>query len=158
MPSAASWGEFEAAAPDMAAWGRKLLYRDGVGDALFTTVSGTAPPRTHPVNLGIVDGRLLVFVQDKSAKMGDLAADGRYAVHSHQDPAEPHEFLLRGRAVLVTDAAIRRTAIADWPFTPGDTYGLYELAIEHALFGERASPKAWPPHYTSWRPPARASL
>ena len=28
----ASWGEFEAAEPAMAEWGRKLLYRDGVGD------------------------------------------------------------------------------------------------------------------------------
>jgi len=148
----ASWGEFEAADPARAAWGRKLLYRDGVGDALFTTVAGDAPPRTHPVNLGIVDGRLLVFVQDHSAKMRDLVADGRYALHAHQDPTAPHEFLLRGRAVPVTDAGVRGAAIAVWPFTPGDGYGLFELRIEHALFGERASSDDWPPRYVSWRP------
>ncbi len=148
----ASWGEFEAAEPAMAAWGRKLLYRDGVGDALFTTVAGDAPPRTHPVNIGIVDGRLLVFVQDHSAKMRDLVVDGRYDLHAHQDPAAPHEFLLRGRAVAVTDAGVRSGAIAVWPFSPGDGYGLFELRIEHALFGERATAGDWPPRYVSWRP------
>lgn len=158
MPGVASWRQFEESAPDLADWGRRLLFRGGVGDALFTTVAGQAPPRTHPVNIGIVGGQLLVFVQDHSAKARDLTADGRYALHAHQDPATPHEFLLRGRTVPITDPATRSRAAADWPFTPGDAYGLFELGIEHALFGERGDPGEWPPRYTSWRPPASAGL
>ncbi|MGH2407791.1 MAG: pyridoxamine 5'-phosphate oxidase family protein [Candidatus Limnocylindrales bacterium] len=134
----------------MAQRGRELLFRSGSGEGLFTTIAGAGLPRTHPVNVGIVDGRLLVFVQGGSAKARDLVADGRYALHAHQDPAVPHEFLLRGRATLVTDKARRARAAASWPFTPGDDYPLFELRIEHALFGERGDADAWPPIYTSW--------
>jgi hypothetical protein len=149
----ASWSELEASNPSMAAAGRAVLFRTGAGEALFTTVRGDQPPRTHPVNVGIVDGRLLTFVQDRSAKARDLVEDGRYALHAHMDFAAPHEFLVRGRATLVTDAELRQRAIAEWPFSPGEAYLLLELGITHALFGERGDPDAWPPIYTSWRPP-----
>jgi hypothetical protein len=148
----ASWSEFKAAMPDMAAAGEETLFRSGSGDGLLTTVGGDDLPRTHPVNVGIVDGRLMVFVQARSAKTRDLMTDGRYALHAHIDPERPHEFLLRGRATTVTDAATRAAAVASWPFTPDISYPLLELDIEHALFGDRADPDAWPPVYTSWRP------
>ena len=153
----ASWETLQASAPEMAQRGRALLFRSGVGDALFTTVAGAGLPRTHPVNIGIVEGRLLVFVQGGSAKTRDLLADGRYALHAHQDPAVPHEFLLRGRAVPVTDGGLRTRAMAVWPFTAGDDYPLFELDIEHALFGERGDADAWPPRYTSWHAPEPAA-
>jgi Pyridoxamine 5'-phosphate oxidase len=148
----ASWAEFEAAEPQLAALGRKLLDRNGAGEGLLTTVRGEQLPRTHPVNVGIVDGRLLTFVQAGSAKARDFEADGRYALHAHQDPAVPHEFLLRGRGSIVADPATRARAAASWPFTPDDSYPLVELSIEHALIGERPDADAWPPRYTSWRP------
>ena len=147
----ARWSEFQAAAPEMAAAGEETLFRSGSGDGLLTTISGNAPPRTHPVNVGIVDGRLMTFVQGASAKARDLLTDGRYALHAHVDPSRPQEFLLRGRGTVVTDPATRERAVASWPFTPGDSYPLVELDIEHALFGDRADPDAWPPAYTSWR-------
>jgi hypothetical protein len=146
----ASWEALATSAPEMAQRGRALLFRTGVGEGLFTTVAGAGLPRTHPVNVGIIEGRLLVFVQGGSAKARDLTADGRYALHAHQDPAVPHEFLLRGRAGLVADAGLRGRAASSWPFTAGDDYPLFELDIEHALFGERGDPDAWPPRYTSW--------
>ncbi|HEY7591096.1 MAG TPA: pyridoxamine 5'-phosphate oxidase family protein [Candidatus Limnocylindrales bacterium] len=138
----------------MAQRGRELLHRGGAGEGLLTTVAGEELPRTHPVNVGIVDGALLVFVQARSSKARDLAADGRYALHAYVDPAAPHEFLLRGRAVRVTDPGVRARAVQAWPFTADDSYPLYELDIEHALVGERASADDWPPRYTSWRPTA----
>lgn len=147
----ASWSEFAALGRKQAAHGHRLLFRAGAGEGLLTTVAGEGLPRTHPVNVGIVEGRLLVFVQGGSAKHRDLATDGRYALHAHQDPAQPHEFLLRGRASLVTDAGLRARAIASWAFAADDDYPLYELDIEHALAGERADPDAWPPRYISWR-------
>ena len=151
----ASWSEFKAAMPDMAAAGEEVLFRSGSGDGLLTTVAGDDLPRTHPVNVGIVEGRLMTFVQSRSAKARDLMTDGRYALHAHIDPDRPHEFLLRGRGVVVTDAGVRAAASGSWPFNPDGSYPLVELVIEHALFGDRADPDAWPPVYTSWRPTRR---
>ena len=148
----ASWSEFQAAVPEMAAVGEEVLFRSGSGDGLLTTVAGDDLPRTHPVNVGIVDGRLMTFVQGASAKARDLTTDGRYALHAHLDPNRPHEFLLRGRGTVITDASVRAQAAGSWPFTPDDSYPLVELDIEHALFGDRAEADAWPPVYTSWRP------
>jgi hypothetical protein len=150
----ASWQEFAAADPVMADQGRAALYRRGDGEGFLVTVAGEAPPRTHPVNAGVVDGHLYTFVQDFSAKARDLAADGRYALHAHQDVVVPHEFMVRGHATLVDDPAIRQAVAKDWFFTVSDDYPLYELLIEHALFGERGSANEWPPRYRSWRPAA----
>lgn len=148
----ASWTEFEAQAPDMARSGWAVLSRSGAGEGMFATVPVDGPPRMHPVNVGIVEGRLLIFVQGHSAKTRDLVEDGRYALHAMQDPAEPHEFLVRGRARAVTDPGLRARAIEVWPFKPADSYPLFELDIEHALFGFRPTADDWPPRYTSWKP------
>jgi hypothetical protein len=147
-----SWHAFAAASPEVAARGRSLLERSGIGEGLLATVRGDGPPRIHPVHIRIVDGRLLTFVIVGSAKAGDLAADGRYALHAHQDPAVPHEFLVRGRATAVTDPPTRAAAAAEWSFDVDDGYELYELSVDHAVFGERASADDWPPVYTSWKP------
>ena len=147
-----TWETFAAASPEVAARGRALLERSGIGEGLLATVRGDGPPRIHPVHVRIVDWRLLTFVIAGSAKAGDLAADGRYALHAHQDPAVPHEFLARGRAVAVADPARRAAAAAEWSFTVDDGYDLYELSIDHAVFGHRPSSDDWPPVYTGWRP------
>jgi hypothetical protein len=122
------------------------------GEGLLATVRDDAPPRIHPVHVRIVDGRLLTFVIVGSAKARDLARDGRYALHAHQDPAAPHEFQVRGRALAVTDASTRAAAAREWSFEVDDGYVLYELSIDHAVLGDRPSADAWPPVYTSWRP------
>lgn len=146
-----SWNVFARAEPEMAERGLALLNQRGDGEGFLSTVAANGTPRVHPLNVGVRDGRLLVFVQGHSAKARDLAANPHYALHAHQDPAVPHEFMVRGQARLVTDASIRETATADWYFTPSDDYPLYELLIEHALLGERASADDWPPKYRSWR-------
>jgi len=147
-----SWADLAAAAPAIAADGRALLERSGIGEGLLATVRGDGPPRIHPVHVRIVDGRLLTFVIAGSAKAGDLAADPRYALHAHQDPGVPHEFLVRGRAAEVTDPRARAVAAAEWSFEVDDGYTLYELAIDHAVFGRRPTADDWPPVYTAWRP------
>jgi hypothetical protein len=147
-----SWDDFTAGSPEIAAAGRRLIERSGIGEGLLATVRGDAPPRIHPVHVRIAGGRLLTFVIVGSAKADDLRADGRYALHAHQDPAVPHEFLVRGRARQVTEPDARAAAAADWSFEVDDGYELYELSIDHAVFGERGSADDWPPVYTSWRP------
>jgi hypothetical protein len=146
-----SWNGFATAAPELAATGRRLFERSGIGEAFLATVRGDAPPRVHPIYIAFVDGRLLAFLIVGSAKLADLEADGRYALHAHQDRAEPHEFLVRGRALAVTEPAIRAAAAAAWSFEVDDGYRLWEFSVDHAVFGERGDPDAWPPRYTSWR-------
>lgn len=149
-----TWEDFAGGAPDIAARGRGLIERSGTGEALLATVHGNAPPRINPIYVEIVTGRLVAFIIVGSAKLADLTMDGRYALHAHQDPVAPHEFLLRGRAAEVTDPALRDAAVAAWSFEIDDGYRLFEFSIEQAVFGERADAAAWPPRYTSWRSPA----
>ena len=146
-----AWADFATAAPELAAKGRSLFERRGDGEALLASVRGDLPPRIHPINVAIVDGRLLAFVIVGSAKVADLADDGRYALHAHQDSSAPHEFQVRGRAREVTDPTARAAVASAWSFEVDDGYRLFEFGIEHAVFGERASADDWPPVYTSWR-------
>lgn len=145
-----TWDSFAAAAPELAARGQGLFKRSGTGEALLATVRGDAPPRIHPIYVEIVEGRLVAFMMVGSAKATDLDVDGRYALHAHQDPAVPHEFLVRGRAKAVEDPVLIAAAAAVWSFA-ADGYRLFEFSIENAVFGERADADAWPPRYTSWR-------
>ena len=145
------WDAYEQAEAEMAAKGLALIHQRGDGEGLLATVAANGTPRLHPLNVGVRDGRLLVFVQGQSAKARDLRANPHYALHAHQDPKSPHEFMVRGQASLVTDKAIRQAAADDWYFTPDDSYPLYELLLEHVLLGERDSADDWPPRYRSWR-------
>lgn len=144
-----TWSEFAAAAPEIAATGRRLFVRDGVDQALLATVSGDGPPRIHPIYTAVVDGRLYAFILG-SAKLRDLDVDGRYALHAHVDPATPSEFLVRGRASRVRDDAIRAAVAAGWWFKVDDTYALFEFSVESALLGIRDSADDWPPRYSRW--------
>lgn len=145
-----TWDGFAAAAPEMAEIGRRLLTRSGIGEALLATARAGGLLRINPVYAEIVDGHLLTFVQAGSAKRRDLESDDRYALHTHVDPAAPDEFEVRGHAREVVDPALRERALAAWAFD-GSEYPLYELDVERALLGRRATAEDWPPVYTSWR-------
>lgn len=132
----AGWSDLAAGAPAIADAGRGVLYRRGDGEGLLATVRGDAPPRIHPVNVGGVDGGLYVFLLD-SAKRRDLAEDGRFALHGYQDPAEPTEFSVRGRARLIEPGELRDRVAAGWFFEVDDSYWLFELGIDSAILGER---------------------
>jgi len=144
----ASWSDFAAAAPEIAAKGAAHLDR-AEGAALLATVRGSeSAPRIHPVTVGIVDGGLYVFLLD-SAKRTDLVEDGRYALHAHQDMAAPDEFSVRGRAQLIPQGALRDKVGSGWFFEVDDTYWLFELRFQAAILGERGADE-WPPRYTRW--------
>jgi hypothetical protein len=148
--SMATWDAFAAAAPEMADVGRRILTRSGIGEGLLATARADGLLRINPVYAEIVDGRLLTFVQAGSAKRRDLESDDRYAFHTHIDPSAPDEFTVRGHAREVIDPVLREHALAAWSFD-GSAYPLYELDIEHALLGRRATADDWPPVYASWR-------
>src|SRR3990170_1863717 len=117
-----SWDAFARAEPEMAAKGLAVLHQRGDGEGFLTTVAANGTPRIHPLNVGVRGGRLLVFIQGHSAKARDLEANPHYALHAHMDPTAPHEFMVRGEARLVTDAATRQAAAADWFFAVADSY------------------------------------
>jgi hypothetical protein len=146
-----TWAEFAAAAPDIASEGQRLIFGWGNGGVLLATVRDHELPRIHPITVAIVDGRLYAFVIANSPKKLDLELDGRYALHTHQDPAAPSEAALRGRARLVDDPDERARVAAGWAFTVDDSYTLFEFSIENALLGARPTADDWPPRYTSWR-------
>ena len=142
------WVKFELEAPELATEGRRLLYARGDGEALLVTVRGDGLPRIHPVNAGVVDGGLYVFLLP-SAKRTDLEQDGRFALHTHQDPAAPDEFSVRGRAAVVADQVLRARVADAWPFEVDDTYTLVELSVDQAILGLRGADE-WPPRYRRW--------
>jgi hypothetical protein len=142
-----TWGEFAAAAPDIAAKGEALLYRTGHGEALLVTVRGDDSPQAHPISVGVINGGLYAFIL-RSPKLRDLEQDGRYALHAHFDPTVPHEFLIRGRVRPVDDRT-RAILAADWDWNVGNA-PVFEFLVEDALYGERASADDWPPRYAAW--------
>lgn len=144
-----SWAEFEASTPTIASAGLRLLYRTETGEALLATVRGEEPPRIHPIWVKVVDGGLYAFVL-KSAKRVDLERDGRYALHTHIDPASPSEFSVRGRATLIETAATIESVGRRWYFEVDDGYELFEFSIESAILGVRNDADEWPPRYSSW--------
>ncbi len=142
-----TWGEFATRAPEIAGKGRGLLYRTGHGEALLVTVRGDDPPRVHPVSVAVVNDGLYAFVLP-SPKLRDLEQDGRYALHAHFDPQVPREFLVRGR-VRPVDEGTRAGLAAGWDWAVGSAPA-FELLVEDALYGDRASADDWPPSYTAW--------
>lgn len=142
-----TWGEFAAAAPDLADKGRRLLYRTGGGEALLATVRGDGPPRIHPIAVAVVGEGLYCFILP-SPKLRDLREDGRFALHAYPDAERPHEFQLRGH-VRPVDGATRATLAPDWSFMVGSAPA-FEFLLEDAVLGERDSRDEWPPRYTSW--------
>lgn len=93
----ATWAEFEAAAPEMAAAGWALLSHPGFGFGYLATVRRDGGPRLHPINPVLAAGCLTTFIVP-SPKLDDLRRDGRYALHSCGAEDVHDEFCVTGRA------------------------------------------------------------
>lgn len=75
----AAWREFEAAEPELAASGRRLIESHQI--AYLATVRADGAPRLHPVSPQIIDGALYVCTPRSSPKARDQLRDGRYVLH-----------------------------------------------------------------------------
>lgn len=140
----ASWGEFAAARPDMAAVLQESL--DWIPITYLATVRRDGSPRVHPVCPVIAGGRLFVAVPAWSPKRLDLKRDGRYAIHALPGKRDD-EFYVTGRAVLVEDDATRAlaTEAAAHAVLPDDW--LFEFDVEHvmtAYWENRGQPDTYP--------------
>jgi hypothetical protein len=68
------WKDFESAAPEIAAAGKKLLYQFGLGLAFLATLRRDGAPRLHPICPTVCEGKLCALI-GPSPKRGDLKRD-----------------------------------------------------------------------------------
>jgi hypothetical protein len=146
-----TWSDLEAAEPAIAAAARRLFWIPGFGLGYLATIRKDGGPRIHPVNVEIVDGRLVAFI-GPSPKRADLRRDGRFALHAPGSETESDEAAITGVAVeRDADAAFRARASAAMPYEVADDNTLFELTLETVLWAEYATPPAFPPAYHRWR-------
>ena len=125
----ATWAEFEAPAPDLAAaaaerWpGIVALHRGGpvpAGEppfaiAYLATVRPDGSPRLDPFCPILADGRLCAAIPRRSPKGDDLRRDPRCVIHALPGPADD-ELCLRARGEEVSGepfrAAVHAVAVA----------------------------------------------
>lgn len=144
-----SWQALADAAPGLAAFGAERLH-DRV--AYLATLKADGSPRLHPVRPVVAGGRLFVFTEANSPKVGDLERDGRYALHGTATGDEPwdlREFVVEGRARRVQDAATRTTVNAVSAFPRDEHFLLFELDVERAM--STAYGGDGRPHRERWR-------
>ena len=99
----ASWSEFEAAAPELAAGVRRRL--DAHTHKTLATVRGDGSPRISGTETRFVDGELWIGSMWDARKARDLRRDPRFALHSGSDdpPEWEGDAKLAGIAEEITD-------------------------------------------------------
>jgi hypothetical protein len=147
--SAASWSQFSAASPSIAADVRALFEHYGQAFGYLATVRHDGGPRVHPVSPVIAEGGLFCFVL-ASPKRRDLERDGRYALHAYPAENSDDEAYLAGRARPVTDEVQRARLARLHRASPDVDWRLYELDIEVAMVTHREGTTE-PPAHRIWR-------
>lgn len=145
----ATWSEFSADSPEMASFGKQRLERR---IAYLATIRPDGSPRVHPVSPFIAKDHLFVYMEPTSPKGDDLRRDARYAMHSavEDNSGEQGEFLIRGRAVEITDTESRKEAFEqarNMGYSPQERHILFELRIAEVLAtvyeGDRPKRTRW---------------
>ena len=151
----AGWGEFAAAAPELAAAGERIFGSFTL--AYLATVRPDGGPRVHPVTITVHDGGLYAFLVRGTPKRRDLIRDGRYVLHSFPQFSEgtvasyvDDEFVVRGVAVPVEDPGLRARVAAAHNDTVHDGDLLFRFDVERVQRKTRIAGRAV---YTRW--PAR---
>ncbi len=158
----ASWSEFAAAEPALAAGIRALLQQYGPGMGYLATVRANGGPRVHPVSPVITDEGLYCFIID-SPKRRDLERDGRYALHSFPPEESDDEAYVTGRAQRVSDPVVVARLADELRASPDVDWRLYELTVETATLRRHGPTGALPfavmpapPTTQTWRAELRA--
>jgi pyridoxamine 5'-phosphate oxidase-like protein len=145
----ATWSEFSADSPEVASFGKQRLERR---IAYLATIRPDGSPRVHPVSPFIAKDHLFVYMEPTSPKGDDLRRDARYAMHSavEDNSGGQGEFLIRGRAVEITDTGSRKEAFEqarNMGYSPQERHILFELRIAEVLAtvyeGDRPKRTRW---------------
>ena len=126
-----TWGEFEGAEPDLAAFGKDLLLKP---PAYLATVRRDGSPRVHPVTPVFTDDALFVFMEPTSPKGRDLRERRSYSLHNGVPDTEGTggEFFVTGTGAPIDDASVREEAVRAATYDPADRYVLFELKLSEA--------------------------
>jgi hypothetical protein len=160
----ASWSEFVAAEPQLAAAVRALLQQYGPGMGYLATVRPDGGPRVHPISPVITDDGLYGFVVD-SPKRRDLERDGRYAMHSYPPEGSDDEAYLSGVARPVRDPATVDRLAGALRASPRVDWRLFEFTVDVAMVRRHGPAGAMPlsplpvvePVARVWRDPGRVA-
>ncbi|GAA4243732.1 pyridoxamine 5'-phosphate oxidase family protein [Dactylosporangium darangshiense] len=148
----ASWADFAAAEPELAADIRTLVCQYGPGLGYLATVRPDGGPRIHPVSPVITDAGLFCFVLP-SPKRHDLDRDGRYSLHSFPSTDADDEAYLSGTATPVTDPALTAHLATLMRAAAGVDWRIYELSVSVAMVVRHETSKV--STRTVWRDRAR---
>jgi hypothetical protein len=144
------WSEFEAEAPDLAAFGRQLFTQYGVGLGFLATIRPDGGPRLHPMCPLFAEGGLYGFIVP-SPKQRDLDRDGRFAMHAFPPDEVDDEFCVTGTAHRIGTGTLRDTLAEAHTAAVEDDHVLFEFDVEGALLSRYRHRGDWPPMYTVWR-------
>jgi hypothetical protein len=145
----ATWAAFAAAAPELAAEGRRLFYQYGVGLGFLATVRKDGGPRLHPICPIVTDDGLFAFI-NPSPKCNDLRRDGRYALHAFTPEDVDDEFCVTGRVTELIDAELRARVVAAYHARVPPEHALFGFDVERCLHAKYQHRGDWPPTYTTW--------
>lgn len=141
----ATWSDFAAATPWLAASIRAVLHQYGPGMGYLATVRADGGPRVHPVSPLVTDDGLYCFVVS-SPKRSDLDRDGRYALHAFPAETSDIEAYVTGRARPVLNQATVNRLAEQFRATPTVDWRLYEFTVETAMLHRHeigAAPQTW---------------
>lgn len=134
------WGDFEAAASELATQARALIERYRF--VLVGTIRRDGTPRISAVEAHFVRGHLMLVMIAGTLKAGDLLRDPRILLNTPiTRPDEPDaEFKLRGRVVETQDQALREATAeaikAESGWRPPQKWHFFSIDIEDAALIE----------------------
>jgi hypothetical protein len=131
----ASWAEFEAAAPELGAAGRRLLIgADGIAIGFLASLNATSTLHLSPVCPIFGADQIYLSAGERTPKVGDLRATRAYVLHAFLG-ANDEEFQVAGSArevFAVEERAAAHAAIRFAAFRRSDP--IFCLSIERALW------------------------
>ena len=133
MPGS-SWAEFERAAPELGAAGRRrLVGSDGVAIGFFASVGARLRLHLSPVCPIFCGDELYLSAGAHTPKVADLRATRAYVLHAFLG-ANDEEFQVAGRVTEVDDESERAAVHAAIPFGAFKRSDpIFRLGVERAL-------------------------
>ena len=113
----ASWSDFEAEAPELAARVRELL--DAHGHKTIATIRRDGSPRISGTETELSDGELWIGSMQDALKARDLQRDPRFALHSASEDPD----------VWTGDAKLAESVITGAMATYGVVLRPFDLAV-----------------------------
>ena len=144
----ATWGEFAALEPELAAFGADRLTS---APAYLATIRRSGAPRVHPVTPIFTESGLFLYMEPTSPKARDLEQRGWFALHNGvpDDAGSGGEIHVVGLGLPIEDVDMWSKVADASSYVPADRYILFELLVTEVRshgYGDVPMPstKRWP--------------